>query len=216
MASPFEVVDLNAAEQQLTIEIRPGRTWEGMDYEPGTDFRIIPPLTADEHMELISSQEPGSKLYQEVGGGVMTEGEWLDLNFELEADQDEVEHAVELAQAIITIKGIKAAKIVNTIGEVTHEYLVRCKNAAEVTGEQIPVIDADEFEEASKDPANRAFLQEARDYMETQKNRNFRLIEATPETAVLRTPAGVLFGISVDRGPDGEELNVTELEDPEK
>ncbi len=40
------------------------------------------------------------------------------------------------------------------------------------------------------------------------------LVEATEATAVLRSPTtGNLYGISLDTSPDGEEVNVTELEE---
>lgn len=213
MADAFEVIDLGAVNQELRIEVDAGVGCMGSDSEPDTDFYVKPPLTETEHSTLIEQLGPESKVGELLVAGTEKEGEWLKLTADGEPSQEHVDLGIELAKEIITLKGLRAGKVVAAVNKKVQTHLVRSKTETELAGEHVTIIDADEFEEASRDPANRAFLQEARDYGEALKNRNFRLVEATPETAVLRAPSGVLFGISVDRGPDGEELNVTELEE---
>jgi hypothetical protein len=124
MGQAFEVVDLGAAEQELSIEVRPGHTWEGMDCEPGTDFVISPPLTEEEHTTLIEKHGPGSQ----IGELLLFSREHIDhsltLNVEDEPSEEQIENGIELAKEIITLKGLKAGKVVSAIGETTHEYLV--------------------------------------------------------------------------------------------
>ncbi len=213
MAKPHEVIVLKTMEEQLSVEINK----DGWDMSTADNFTHIsaePPFTETEIVDiktrLITGELSGKGLGRLAGLEIVeVPDDGVTLTLEGKLDTAKVKFGLALTEEVMAMRGLSGAIVKVDGSEATH--VIRTKNEAELAGEHVTIIDADEFEEACKDPANRAFIQEARDYGESLKNRKVRLMGATPETAVLRVPSGRLYGISVDHGPDGEEIKVTEL-----
>lgn len=228
MPGQFETIDLGAVNSDLRIEIDAGAGCMGNDMQPDTDFYIKPPLTEDEHGALVKHLSPESEVGKLLVAGVEKGAAWLKVTADGEPSQEHVDLGIELAEEIIMLKGLRAGKVVAAF----QTHLVRRKSEAEQAGEDITVIDADEFEEAVRnpDPNWLEMLTRAKEGIEKEKDTdararvkrldeaegNVRIIENGEHHVVLRSPAtGNLYGIALNQSPDGEVPEITELEELE-
>ena len=212
MTDAFEVISMRAVDAGLRIDVEAGAGCIDTDSEHDTDFYIKPPLTEGERLTLVGRFGPQTQLGELLFAGIEESDEWPKLTTDGAPDLEHVDLGIELAKEIITLRGLRAGKVVAAVNGELQTHLVRSKSDGELVGEDVTFIDAEEFEEASRSPENKGFLDRAIAYGESFKNRNIRLVEATRETAVLRIPSGSLFGIGVGHEDGVEKIDVAPLE----
>jgi hypothetical protein len=122
MAGHFEVIDVD--EVDVSIEIKNGHEWAGMDYPPGTDFVVKPPLSIDEHIELFERTGLTSRIGVLLIGSVEHVGVSSSYNAEGEPGEEQVSLGVEMAKEILAIKGLRTAKVSMALGNAAQSRLV--------------------------------------------------------------------------------------------
>ena len=133
MVRNLEVIDLVVleqelaiAQQELMIEVEPAEPFA--DDTHGTTltaFRVEPPLKDAEEDAIIGTEmlrSPLDKLMTGVSRATETATTYYN---EGDTDESQVHLAFELAQGVIAQRKLHGAKVVATIGGMTHAYLVR-------------------------------------------------------------------------------------------
>lgn len=150
-ADRFELLDLGTVGQGLRIDIENyigiGPADEPDNMPTNTWLRLRPPLTDAEHVTLVESVGPESKLGELLVSA--TEKTEIDPIF-TSTGEPSVEHlarAAQLALAIMKIRGFTAGRILTDIDGTTHDYLVSSEFSSRT------LIDPDELEADGRDPA---------------------------------------------------------------
>lgn len=122
MAEGFRVIDIDAAEKALRIDILASQG-DGFSVSE-TDMLVTPPITTDEHDRILEKVGVESALGRQLVSGVEIGDE--SLKFTLDGTPSEAHrwYGVELAKQIVALKGIGAALVVTCIDNETRQELV--------------------------------------------------------------------------------------------
>ncbi len=163
MANNVEVVNLEKVQEEVTIGIGSQQTPSDIY----TYYSVKPPLSEAEHQTLIDKLGTENKVGQIILGGMQRKDEWQRLTIEGGLNQEHVELGIELASEIIALRGLRSGRVMAIVEEEFQNYFLFNKSESE--GEDLTVIDAEEFAEAQRDPKFRAFAKRAREYGERQE-----------------------------------------------
>ena len=165
MAGQFETLDLGAVDRDLRIEVGAGTGHMEFDeargkyaLKPSTEIRIQPPPTETEHAALVGSFGIESEVGRSLVSGMPT-GRGLKLTVNGAPSEKHLALSEDLARELITLKSLRAARIVETVDGKDQEHLVLYQETGNTA------IDADAFEIDSVDPAWQKALGAARQHI---------------------------------------------------
>lgn len=117
MAQGYEVLNLKDVANDLAITIGPGvGTMNPIDPQPNTEISVTPPTSIEEHVQILESLEAESELGQLMNGTLEEVGKKVTLFAQGETGQRHIDLGVQLAEQIMTIRGLRAARIVAAVG----------------------------------------------------------------------------------------------------
>lgn len=130
MSENYEMTHIDAVEDSLRIHIGPGSEPGGDDFQPDTGIDIRPPVSAEEHQQLVDSVDSSSDLGRELITMDGSEEGWTGLTMAGAPDSHHMEIGVHLAKEMMAIRGLQAAVIVSEIGGSLNDYLLQQRPAS--------------------------------------------------------------------------------------
>ena len=125
MADKFEVLNLGEIEQELRIEVDAGAGCIGEAEHPDTYIYVKPPVEMREHSVLRSTFSPDTEIGRMLSRTFVENKEhWTRFTVQGNPSQEHADMGIELAKELITLRGIKAGKVVAAVDGKTESHLV--------------------------------------------------------------------------------------------